>query len=267
MSLSSSLSSVSPRHLRLSLLPWLFLLCENALLSEFRPAVASALGSDDLYLYLYAWGSTMASGAVLYGYCMVRGRGPFLVVTPARRAAGALLQAAGLVGFSQLAPPLRAPFEAVTEAPSLSAGVTGPPLALRCPFDFSPPTASAPAPTGIARVSRNAPLYSLASLSLGSALLSPSLPAALCLSGPLLIAAAGGAHRDSRLRRGIGGSFPPGFEARTSSVPFLAMLEGRQGGGAFGRLGEEGRGWNAALAAAVAGGLALRRGRAKAASW
>ena len=38
----------------------------------------------------------------------------------------------------------------------------------------------------------------------------------------------GGAHMDSRHRRGMGGSLSVEREAKTSGVPFVALLRGRQ---------------------------------------
>ena len=63
----------------------------------------------------------------------------------------------------------------------------------------------------------------------------------------------------------MGGVLPEDVDRRTSNVPFLAMVMGRQGGigEAFGGLFEEFKGLNAAAAASVAVGMALRRGRGR----
>lgn len=57
----------------------------------------------------------------------------------------------------------------------------------------------------------------------------------------------------------MGGNLEPDTLARTSNVPFAAMLTGAQGPRAFAELLDEGKGLNAALALALALAMALRR--------
>ena len=204
------------------------------------------------------------------GYKKVRHAGPVVAPSPARLMAAFALQAAGLIGASQMAPKMQIPLgygpapeaggegvKSTTTTPANSAAPSK--LQVRCPFDFTP-TPDSPV-YGLNRVSRHPGLWSFAFLGLGSAAATASVPQALCLAGPVLVAAAGGAHQDSRFRRGLGGSLPPAVDAKTSNVPFLAMLTGVQGAGAFGDLAKELKPLNAAAAVAVAVGFALRRGR------
>ncbi|GMH86681.1 hypothetical protein TrST_g13931 [Triparma strigata] len=132
---------------------------------------------------------------------------------------------------------------------------------IRCPFDFT--TSDHDLVSGVGRVSRHSQLWSFASFSLGAAAATASLPQALCLSGPLAVAFIGGAHQDYRFRRGWGGVLTEEMDERTSNVPFLAMVMGKQGGvgEVFGKMVEEGKGLNAGVAILTAGALALRRGR------
>ena len=73
------------------------------------------------------------------------------------------------------------------------------------------------------------------------------------------VALIGGAHSDSRYARGMGGNLTPEVAGKTSNVPFLAMLTGAQGDGAFSALATEAKGLNAACAAGLAAIWVLRR--------
>ena len=112
---------------------------------------------------------------------------------------------------------------------------------------------------GLARVSRHAGLWSFAAVMAGAAVATPSVPQAAFLSMPVLVALVGGGHQDSRSRRGIGPAIPPEYEAKTSSVPFFAMLTGAQGGSAFSNLYSETKLANAALGVCLAAFLAAGR--------
>ena len=88
----------------------------------------------------------------------------------------------------------------------------------------------------------------------------PSLPQAAWLAMPTAVALIGGAHSDSRKRRGMGGTLPPELDAVTSNAPFVAMLSGAQGGvlAAFSALVSELKTGNALAGAGMAALWALR---------
>ena len=83
--------------------------------------------------------------------------------------------------------------------------------------------------------------------------------------GPTLIAWLGGAHSDSRFRRGMGGTLDPWYDSQTSNVPFAAMVSGKQGSPsrAFAGLFEETKLLNAGCAVAMASLFVLSRGRVR----
>ena len=71
-------------------------------------------------------------------------------------------------------------------------------------------------------------MWALASLGVGTALVTPFLVESMFYAGPILLATIGTAHQDSRFRRNMGGSLSPEKESITSNIPFLALLSGRQ---------------------------------------
>jgi len=236
-------------------------------LSENRTFIIEEIFQNDEQKYHAAYGtlSTLACAMIAAGYKKVRHSGPIVAPSRVRLLAAFALQAAGLIGASQMAPKLQIPVGYGPAEPSSGPLASADPstssskLQVKCPFDFTP-TPDSPV-YGLNRVSRHPGLWSFAFLGLGSAAATASVPQALCLAGPVLVAVAGGAHQDSRFRRGLGGSLPPDVDAKTSNVPFLAMVTGAQGEGAFSGLAKELKPLNAAAAVAVAAGFALRRGR------
>ncbi|EED90745.1 predicted protein [Thalassiosira pseudonana CCMP1335] len=116
---------------------------------------------------------------------------------------------------------------------------------------------------GLERITRHPGLWSFGLIGLGNALLVPSLPQRVWLSMPLMVALVGGSHTDSRFRRGMGGTLSNEYDEKTSNVPFLAMLSGKQGNvvDVCRELCWEGKGLNAVLALGVAGVWVARRGR------
>ena len=252
---------------------WTFFIAENAILSENRTAIIDAVGEQQ-YHALYGGISTTACLSIAYGYFKKVQHAPPLqwplaAAVPASRMACAFaLQAAGLAGAAQALPKLQVPFQRKeAPAPSVPAQqqqqqqsqAASKVWAVRCPFDFAPPASVDGGVVGAERVSRHLGLWSFAAFSLGAAVAVPSVPQAVCLAMPTLVALVGGAHADSRYARGLGGSLPPEHAAQTSNVPFLAMLTGAQGPAPFGKLLDESKVLNAAVAAAVAALWALRR--------
>lgn len=279
---------------------WSLFIAENLILSENRMWLIHQLG-DDGYHILYGTLSTVAMGSVAYGYrYKVSGAGPFAFPLGSRPAPAALavsfaLQAMALGLASQTLPKLQIPIHLTSrgsgrdsnnQAAVATSAMQGPaaPEAqrrwkVRCPFDFT----DARSQTGVAkgtlaqfradgtvdlhgldRVTRHPGLWSFGLLGLGNALLVASIPTRVWLSMPAMVALIGGAHTDSRHRRGMGGSLCSKVDAVTSNVPFLATFMGVQDGGVLGSfkaLGDEGKMLNAGLAAAGAAVWVARKGR------
>jgi len=82
--------------------------------------------------------------------------------------------------------------------------------------------------SGPARVTRHVAFWSLGFVGLGSAAATGFAAELVMFLSPAVFAALGGTHQDSRFRRGMGGSLTAEREARTSNLPFVALLEGRQ---------------------------------------
>eukprot|EP00667_Euglena_gracilis_P020569 EG_transcript_22290 len=123
-----------------------------------------------------------------------------------------------------------------------------PVLRARCPIDFSPRGGSPDGVHGMKRVSRHPVFWSLAAVGLGSALTTPYVTHVVMFGMPAVFALIGGAHQDYRYRRGWGGTLPPDVDAKTSLLPFGALLTGRQ---AWGDLAAEVKWTNACLAVAL----------------
>ena len=272
-------------------LGWSGFIAENVVLSHNRDVFISRWGEGS-YHTAYSALSTLASASIAWGYLRHgawpaggRAAQPRLWSGPLRsplaRGAALLLQAAGLVGFSQMAPKLQPPVMAVldggageggsgggvvgpaTPQPSATSGGAGAAAGgvrwqAQCPFDFSPPDLPADGVHGLKRVSRHHQMWSLGTFGLGCALATPFAAPVVFFSFPALFALVGGAHQDYRYRRGSGGWLSPEREAATSHLPFGALLAGRQ---SWSKLDQELKGWNAAAAVGVAAALALRRGR------
>jgi hypothetical protein len=177
----------------------------------------------------------------------------------------------GLVGFSQLAPPVQLPVAFASSAGLASphehppvgkdaanaAHAAAQPLGLkaRCPIDFDHSRRQEGKDVaGAKRVTRHPVLWGMALVGLGSALASPLATEVAFGVMPLAMAVIGGLHQDVRGRRN--GALPPALDAQTSHLPFGALLSGRQ---QWADLMDEFAWSNAALAVAVAGGLAARR--------
>jgi len=245
-----------------------FFIAENVLLSEYRQCVIELLGDENRYRLLYGAMSTVASSSIAIGFYRIRGARPLrwaVGATPApHHVACFLLQAIGFAGLAQSLPKLQIPLvtagggKQVTPTPIPGAGA-GANWSVRCPFDFSKPDGL----HGVQRISRHASLWSFASVCLGAAAVTSSMPQAVCLSMPCMVALIGGAHHDSRARRSMGTELPPDLDAVTSNVPGLALLSGAQGGVAsvMHALGDEIKWVNAALGAGLAVLLLLRRVR------
>lgn len=269
---------------------WSFFIAENIILSENRSSLRIALASgdgespdvegDSRYHLLYGSISTLATASIGYAYLRkVRNATPLqwpigVAAPPMRLGLCFILQALGLAGLTQALPKLQIPVAlepardsarngGLQSAPTVQSVPSQPARAwaVRCPFDFAADKTKDPAVLhGADRVSRHLGLWSFGLTCLGEALAVASVPQAAWLAMPTLVALIGGAHADSRYARGMGGEpLPADMAARTSNVPFWAMLSGAQGSGAFAALFDEAKVLNAACATAVAAMWALRR--------
>ena len=233
---------------------WSFFIAENTLLSENREAIITAIGNES-YHTCYGTLSTAALASIAYGFRRVRGASPLQWTGPppmARVVAGTILSTGGMASLLQMMPTFQVPVHIAEGSKQWS---------VRCPFDFQAKDAGPDGePHGMGRISRHSGFWTMAALCGGSAMVTASVPQAACLAMPTLVAMVGGAHQDSRFRRGMGGYLSPEADRQTSNIPFYALAMGRQEGG-WAKLWEECKGIN--LAAAVCAGvvLAVRRGR------
>ena len=260
---SASLSST----MRWAVGGWSFFIIENVVLSENRKLIIDELGERN-YHSLYGTISTAACASIAYGYMQIRGAPPlqWAAGPPSARIGIAFgLQAFGLASAAQFLPKLQIPVKRVEDVAQPTAPAGAPASAsaawsVRCPFDFTKAAATDGDVFGPTRISRHLGLWSFASVCLGAAVVVPSAPQAACLSMPTLVALIGGAHTDSRHARGMGGELPSEVAARTSNVPFVALLTGAQGsvGGALRALADETKVLNAACAAVAAALWACR---------
>ena len=268
-------------------LGWGAFIAENVVLSENRDAIILALGGDEArFRALYGAASTLACGSIAYGW-LRHGRGARAVAlwdvagAGAQARAGAV-QSLGLVGFSQLLPRVQSPLVPAAAPPAAPAAPPAAPAAepaaapaaawaVQCPMDFrgareekeraAAAGGGVDGVFGVHRVTRHPMLMSLGLFGLGGALATPWQPAGVAMGlGAAAMALVGGAHVDSRHRRGIGGRLSAERDAATSLLPFGALLTGAQ---SWARLAEEVKWSNAALA--LAGGVALAATRRRAA--
>lgn len=205
-----------------------------------------------------------------------RGQGPVIwrgALSPAAQVSAFGLQALGLVGFSQLVPPVQMPVSfgpspaRISEQPhehppgsKVAADAThaaAKPLGLqaRCPIDFDHSRRQeGKEVAGPKRVTRHPFLWGMALVGLGSALASPLATEVAFGVMPLAMAVIGGAHQDLRGRRS--GALSPALDAKTSHLPFGALLAGQQ---QLSDVVDEFAWSNAAIAVAIAGGFAMKR--------
>jgi len=204
-------------------------IAENLVLSENREELIAYFGQET-YQYTYATLSTVAMGSVCYG-CIRHGRGARLweVAPLGTRTAGLAMQAMGLAGFAQLVPRLQSPVtqagdQVASPSPERQEG-----WKVQCPMDFKG-EANAAVPDGeehgLTRITRHPTMWCLATLGLGTALVTPYAAQAVMCTMPAVFSLIGGAHIDMRHRRGSGGTLTPERDVRTSNVPFLALAQG-----------------------------------------
>mmetsp|Transcript_15383 Transcript_15383/g.26267 ORF Transcript_15383/g.26267 Transcript_15383/m.26267 type:complete len:286 (-) Transcript_15383:1017-1874(-) len=267
---------------------WAFFIAENFILSENRTYLIENFG-DDAYHYAYGTLSTAAMSSVVYGYFRkVKDAPPLLFKGPVplgAKVASFMCLSLGLGMASQIPPKIQIPVEFVTNnsadenntiATSAAAeAVVGPAppteegggggWKVRCPFDFTDNKDTNSPVHGLERISRHPGLWSFGLLGLGSAFLVPSLPQRVWLAMPSMVALIGGAHTDSRFRRGMGGELSEEYDKVTSNVPLLAMLSGAQGNviDVLNDFSSEIKPLNAAVAVGTAGLWVMSKGRVR----
>jgi uncharacterized membrane protein len=276
-------ASLTSQPFRWAIASWSFFILENTVLSENRTLLISHLG-DKNYHACYGLCSTAAMGSVGYAYKMVRNAEPMMWNSIKGAPMGAKVGSfacftLGLGMMSQMPPKLQIPVEYRGEpvgdstvqpnamnaaANKTLSGEQSSGWKVRCPFDFSDnknPDSNSVA--GLERITRHPGLWSFAFLGLGQAFLTPSLPQRVWFAMPTLVALIGGAHTDSRYKRGMGGCLDESYEKITSNVPFWAICSGKQGqiGNVLKDMGEEIKPLNALIAVGAAGVWVLRRGR------
>jgi len=235
---------------------WVLFLGENLVLSENREWICEKYG-EQLYHGVYNTLSSAACLSILFGFVKHKGTGRrwanFEKGSAPRslRACSIVLQSFGMLCFSQLLPKLQVPIafdktnkkennisysitDSGHESKANDVSTTTESKAkftfkARCPMDFrSKPDLPPDAVYGVERITRHHNLWGLASLGVGTALVTPFLVESMFYAGPLLLATIGTSHQDSRYRRNMGGTLTPEKEQITSNTPFLALLSGRQ---------------------------------------
>jgi uncharacterized membrane protein len=217
---------------------WASFITENVIVSDNRTQIIEAFG-DDTYHALYSLLSTAAMGSIGYGYIRYgRGMGPQLS-RPISSVNGYLLQSMGLMGLSQLLPKFQIPVEASNDVekspvPSSTTSFSLPSFtlptsfSLRCPMDFKPKDVPADGIYGMDRISRHAALWSFGFICLGHAATTVMVTEIVMGSWPVVFAYIGGRHQDHRYRQNRGGSLTEEKEEKTSNIPFVALLTGKQ---------------------------------------
>mmetsp|Transcript_1225 Transcript_1225/g.1735 ORF Transcript_1225/g.1735 Transcript_1225/m.1735 type:complete len:316 (-) Transcript_1225:63-1010(-) len=228
---------------------WSFFIAENWIISENRSKIINVIGEDN-YHYMYGTISTAAMASIGYGYLYkVKNSGPFLwnkgmPIPLTAKLSSFLVQALAFTMVSQTAPKLQIPVEyAYSPADdgdsdnnnhsyntNTTATEQNSKWKVRCPFDFTDSNSNGNDQIrGIERITRHPGLWGFGLWGVGNALLTPSLPTRIWMSMPIMVALIGGAHADSRHKRGLGGTLDPRLEEQTSNIPFLAIITGRQG--------------------------------------
>lgn len=233
---------------------WSFFIAENALLSENRTWLIHELG-DDRYHLCYGTLSSIATVSIGYAFYSIRKMKLPTSMTlwnkrpPMTAALGGWLSLSiGFIMASQAIPKLQIPVAVANSS-----------LQVRCPFDFTDSKGEGNSLHGLERITRHPGLWSFGFIGLGQACLSATLPLQLWWCGPAAVAWLGGAHTDSRFQRGLGGTLTPHYEARTSNIPFWALMSGKQGSGSWQALGQEIKPLNAIVAVAASSLWVVRK--------
>jgi uncharacterized membrane protein len=173
-----------------------------------------------------------------------------------------------LLMLSQVFPALQVPVQIggsppekqTQDKPSSNPPLGGSSVRALCPIDFKfdKTHRTEDGIWGLQRVSRHASLWAFGLIGFGTALGTPFATEFVMFATPLLFAAVGSSHQDYRYRRGSGGQLTPEMESKTSNVPFVAIVQGRQ---SMSAVWAESKGLNALLALLLGVGLAVGRAR------
>jgi hypothetical protein len=259
---------------------WTLFLAENVILSENREWICEKYG-EKLYHGVYNTLSSAACISILFGYFKHKGQGIKWAkfgkgsAPVPLRISSVVLQSFGMICFSQLLPKFQIPIALEkgneikettqqhsadyinADASHSKPEVVSPPseskakfaFKARCPMDFRGKSdLPLDAIYGVERITRHPNLWALASLGVGTALVTPFVIESLFFAGPILLATFGTAHQDSRFRRNMGGTLSPEKERITSNIPFLALVTGKQD---WEKLGNEIKWLNCGLATII----------------
>jgi len=247
---------------------WMIFITENFVLSENRTALIEKLG-DANYHNLYGICSTTACASIVYAYFYKNSASIAMKTFPIHTASFGFLSL-GLTMASQLVPGLQIPVAfgtSISEEHDSNISTTSPApepaksssFQVRCPFDFTNSKTEGEL-WGVERVTRHAGLWSMALTGLGQACLATSLPQRVWWSMPTVMALIGGWHTDSRFERGMGGTLSEEYKAKTSNIPFAALIAGKQESGALESLMvKEIKPLNALVATSLAAIYVMRR--------
>lgn len=253
--------------LRCITIGWTGFILENLILSENRDYLIQTFGKDT-YHGVYGGLSTIACASFLFGYVKhrnfyklaqkanINSSSQQLLEMPywppggrfVGRSAGLVLQCIGAVGMMQPLPKLQIPVgvsssSARDHSSGSSHGDDGggsssassasswmPAFSLKCPVEWKASRdAQSGQVQGMHRVCREPLLWSFGILGFGTALRSNAPAAVAMYSFPLIFAAIGSAHKDSRYYRGRQENpLTPEEENQTSWLPFGAVVTGQQ---------------------------------------
>jgi hypothetical protein len=124
-------NAVSSPNVRWALGGWAFFVAENAVLSENRTAIITWLdGNENTYHALYGFGSTLATGSILYSYYHLTRKAQFAAAAAQPISAGRIGLAWTCLSFGcamafQALPKMQLPVDPAKN------------FSVRCPFDFS----------------------------------------------------------------------------------------------------------------------------------
>ena len=225
---------------------WTAFITENLILSHNREYIIEHFGEQQ-YHGAYSILSSAACMSIAYGYFRYgRNMGPIINEkywkprSLSFRLTAFSLQSMGLIGISQNFPKLQIPImaqfnspqtaetESMTSTVSTTANNKKIKFAAQCPIDWTPKDVPSDSVYGLKRITRHPMLFSLGMLGLGIALKTPFATRAIVCGFPMIFALIGGCHQDYRHRRHSGGYLSADMEDKTSLIPFVALLRGKQ---------------------------------------
>ena len=233
-------------------LGWTAFITENVVLSHNREWIIDKFGEKN-YHGLYNILSSAACLSIAYGY-FKHGRNMGPILNPKYwkpnsipfRISAFSFQSIGLIGFSQNFPKLQNPIvtsmnSTTHQTDTLTSNINTNnnsnikqekkrkiQFAAQCPVDWHPADIPSDGIYGLKRVTRHPMLFSLGSFGLGIALKTQFATRAIVCGFPMLFALIGGFHQDYRHRRHSGKYLSPEIDEKTSLIPFIALIKGKQ---------------------------------------